>query len=121
VKHAKPEERFVARVREVLEESAAKLDGGTRARLAGLRRSALASGQAREASSPRLWLRWPIWAAAATLALVATVYFTTPRPTPEQMAASAAEDLEIVTAADGLEFYEQLDFYTWLAEDGNAV
>ena len=35
MKHAKPEERFVARVREVLEESAAKLDGDTRARLAG--------------------------------------------------------------------------------------
>jgi len=121
VKRVKPEERFVARVREVLEESVATLDVGTRARLAGLRRAALVTRRPRAARSPRPWPRWPIWAAAATLALVAAVYFAMSRPTSEPAIARAAEDLEIVTAADGLEFYEQLDFYTWLAEEKNAV
>jgi hypothetical protein len=121
MKTPKPEEAFVARLRELLEDSTTTLDAGTRDRLAHLRRAALDAGLAREKTAPRLWRRWPVWAAVATATIVAAVHFSAPRPPNELAAVRAVEDLEIIAAADGLEFFEQLEFYTWLADEENAV
>lgn len=117
----KPDDVFVARVRAMLEESSAALDAGIRARLVRVRRAALDAGLAGKAPAPRRWRRWPVWAAVAAAVIVAAVYFNAPRPPAELAAISVAEDLEIIAAADDLEFFEQLEFYTWLAEEENAV
>ncbi len=33
---------------------------------------------------------------------------------------AAADDLELLASGEGVEFYADLDFYVWLAEDGGA-
>lgn len=108
---------FEKRTREVLEESASRLDGRTLSRLTRARHAALDRAQ----RPARHWWRTYVPAgAAAALAVLAIVMWTgQPGSVSEPLAAQSVnplEDLEFLTDADAPEFVadgEDLEFYEW--------
>ena len=109
---------FEKRTREVLEESAGRLDGRTRSRLTQARHAALA-----ELAQPaRNWWRSYVPAgAAAAVAVLAVVMWSgrgIENPTVVVSGASPVEDMELLADADALDFVddgEDLEFYEWAA------
>ncbi|WP_297528301.1 DUF3619 family protein [Thiohalobacter sp.] len=105
-------DEFERRVRALLDADADALDPATRERLAAARQRALA--QAREGGGSR---RGWVWGLAASLVLGIALILTLRQGEP---AAPALEDLAVLSADEAPEFYEDLDFYTWLAEQAQA-
>jgi hypothetical protein len=117
------ERRFTESARRALDEAAERLDAGTLERLAAARRQALdAARAARGARAPggsRRWL-WPATAVAFASATVAAValwlWFASPAAP-----LNGFEDLELLAAQEHPEFYQDLDFYVWLASQTPAT
>jgi hypothetical protein len=110
----KPEDRFAESAKRLLDQDAAAMDKAAAARLRRARLSAL--GRETTDAGSRL-LRWRLPAALATAAAVlAIVVALSLRPSPPSLATGPVEDLELLAESDSLEFYEDLDFYAWLAE-----
>jgi anti-sigma-K factor RskA len=109
---------FEKRSREVLEESATRLDGRTRSRLTQARHAALA-----QLDRPaRQWWRSyvPAGAAAAAAVLAVTLYVQPGRIGEPRVASNAAtvEDMDILADADAPLFTEDgddVEFYEWAA------
>ena len=99
---------FAERARERLERSARELDADTGARLRAARLRALEAAPQRS--------RWlyglPLGALATAAAAVLAVYLWS--GTPARRTAATPEDFEILSAAEPLELYEQLEFLEWL-------
>ena len=108
---------FEKLTKEVLEESAARLDGRTRSRLTQARHAALAEF----AQPARNWWRSYVPAgAAAAAAVLAVVIWSGPFGGKAQVAqvASPVEDLELLADADAPDFVDDgvdLEFYEWAA------
>jgi hypothetical protein len=103
---------FEKRTREILDESAGRLDGRTRSRLTQARHAALAQLEQPE----RHWWRSyvPVGAAAA-VAVLAVVMWS---PNPPGQPATPVDDLELLADADAPDFVndgEDLEFYEWAA------
>lgn len=98
--------------RNLLEERAQNMDADTRRRLAAARRSAL---QARR--EPRSWLPGPPLAWGGGLAMAASLAVVLFSGVWQQPVEPAVADLELLTADEQLEFYEDLEFAAWLAEE----
>ncbi len=102
---------WIADVRARLDESAHSLDAATLSRLNHARHAALAA----RSRGPRAW--WlPAAGLAASCALVLAVvawYPSAHLTVPATPAHSAVSDAEIA-ADDGIEFYQDLEFYAWL-------
>lgn len=103
--------QLIEQVRAALDDGVAKLDGATRSRLAQARAQALEPRR-----SP---LRWWLPAGGAVFAsvLAAALWLGQPAPLPGN-GFDSVTDFELLTAAEPLELYEQLDFYQWLEEEG---
>ena len=106
---------FVERVRAALDDDAEHMDAATRSRLNRIRQATLDQAAAPRAVWPTSLFKWSA-PALAMAALVAVVYTTTYRPMPLDQEFATIEDLEIIAADDQLDLFEELDFYTWLAE-----
>ena len=107
------DQAFVSAAKSVLDRSAQELDGETIARLHRTRRHAL---EARPQRAP--WVVWAGGLAAACVALVVgALWWAEPSQT---VPVAGLEDIELITSADNLELYEDLDFYRWLADAGSA-
>jgi len=106
------DDAFEKRAREVLDESATRLDGRTLSRLTQARHVAL--GQMQRPARQRWWAFVPAGAAAAVAALAISLWMgRAPVETPSPM-----DDLEFLTDADAAEFVtdgEELEFYEWAA------
>jgi len=102
------------KIREALDESVASLDGNTLRRLQRIRLDALEVDRSahRLFALPR-WVTAGGFATSAVLVVAVSVWLSTARHT---LQVKQAEDLEIITAQEHLELYEDLDFYRWLAE-----
>lgn len=120
------DENLTRRAREVFTASVAGLDAGTLARLRAARLKAL---EAAEHPLPR-WqqLGWRLPAGAVALVFVAVVggfLIVNPGPgTPEAgspFAAGNNEDAPVVTAGDNLDMYADMDFYQWMAAQGQPA
>ncbi|HET7175468.1 MAG TPA: hypothetical protein VFK21_05605 [Gammaproteobacteria bacterium] len=120
------DENLTRRAREVFTASVAGLDAGTLARLRAARLKAL---EAAEHPLPR-WqqLGWRLPAGAVALVFVAVVggfLITNPGPaTPDAASPFAAgnnEDAPVVTAGDNLDMYADMDFYQWMAAQGQPA
>jgi hypothetical protein len=100
--------RFAERARERLERSAQELDADTGARLRAARLRALDAAPQRS--------RWlygvPIGALATASAALLAVYLS--RETPALGPGATLEDFELLSDAEPLELYEQLEFLEWL-------
>jgi len=114
--------------RRVLDESAQSLDGATLSRLNRARQAALA--QRRSALRP--WFVPAGFASACALLLAVAVVWRAPLPmqakggaqtpiaTALQSGGFAAGDLDIVSGDEGLEFYQDLEFYAWLDQQDDG-
>lgn len=103
---------FEQRTREVLEESAARLDGRTLSKLTQARHGALDQLQRPVRLGWRAWI--PAVAAAAVAVLAVTMW---PAGTTSETA-NPLEDLEIIADAEAPDFFdegEDLEFYEWAA------
>lgn len=106
---------WIAQARQLLDESASALDAATVSRLNRARQAAL---QQRRAA--RHWmLPAGLVSAAAVLVLAVLAWqglAPPPRETDFPLGAnnSANGDIELVSSDDGLEFYQDLEFYAWL-------
>lgn len=110
------EERFIARVKEHLDQGASELDPAVQARLRHARYQAL-----RHPSQGIPWL-WPMTGlATACTALIVTILWWPSSPDPMvDGPAQVVEDIEVLIAEDQLDLYEDLEFYAWLAEQDRA-
>lgn len=119
--HVPPEDaQLVAGIRQRLDQSCNALDGHTLSRLNRIRHAALERKQARKSRT----LLLPFGGFVTACVLVLSVTLFRPGAVPEIDApagASALEDLEILTATEGLDFYEDYEFYQWLAENDSSV
>ena len=109
---------FVDKVLSTLDKSAHDLDPKTLSRLRLIRTEALETAKSRSWTSRWLGLG-PLFPAAsiatASVILLATfLYLTNPFGIRIH---NGFEDSEILVATDNLEFYDELDFYTWLTEE----
>jgi hypothetical protein len=110
---------IVRRVREHLDRSADELDVTTRTRLRAARIRALDGlPVSRSLAGRRVWLTASVAISALGLYFAASWWLRT----PEQPFASGGDldDVEILTAADDLELYDELEFYRWL-DDAEAI
>lgn len=94
-------------------------NAGAAPELAAARRKALARGRARSAARPWAWgFGGLATVAAGVLGLV--LWLGGPHGAVAPGLVPPTEDLELLASGEGVEFYADLDFYLWLAEDGGA-
>jgi hypothetical protein len=106
------QDSFEQRSRELLEESARRIDGRTQSRLTQARHAALDRAARHARPGWRLWV--PAGAAAAVAALAVLSW----QPAPPGV--SPVEDLELLTDADAPDFLDEaadLEFYVWAADE----
>lgn len=103
---------FEDKTQSVLRDSAEHLDGHTRSRLTQARHAALAEIERHRSQRVR-WLLPAGAAAAAVLAVFLLQGRIAVAPVTTEPVA-AVEDIELMTAEDSLEMYENLEFYAWL-------
>jgi hypothetical protein len=117
-KHDGQEERFISSVNKALDKRADDMDSNTLNRLAQMRRCAVQSTQKNSTSV----IRTPYWfvsAGAAAVLVVATsiVYFSWYSPQQDQNRIAVIEDINMLSAPDELELYEDLEFFQWLTDE----
>ena len=106
------EDRFAEQARQAVAAAADQLDPDTRRRLTQARYAAL------DALPRARWHRWRYAIAGLTSAtamlLVVSLWLMAPAttPVPEQLA-----DLELLATSDNPDFFNELEFYQWLADD----
>ena len=111
-----PEEEkvFLENVSGLLNEGVQDLDRSIQQRLEDARVEALKS-DAQKRPGFFIPLRWAMVGGFATIiAAVAGLFFWLPT-SPVVLPAKNIEDLEIITSAEHIDFYQNLDFYLWLA------
>ncbi len=107
------EKQFLEKVKGLLDEGVENLDSQTGQRLERIRIKALES--AREKSSGFFTpLRWVMVGGFATAALALFFWLN---PSPGTLQVRQVEDFEIITSQERIDFYQNLDFYRWLATE----
>lgn len=108
------EQRFIDNVKKALDLGAENLDAGTQSKLTRIRHKALDAGK-RKAFDIRQWFTLPVagWATACLIVLGLTLYMKQPNGTLPPL-----EDIDLLAAEENIEFYDSLEFYAWLAEEG---
>jgi hypothetical protein len=115
------------RIRRRLDEDVANLDSATLSHLRQARQHALST--ATQSRRPRQRARWLLDAstgdwlvpAGAFASIVATAFaLTLTVAEPENGLAREVEDLDLLTAGEELELYENLEFYQWLEDRGQT-
>ncbi|MEC9340192.1 MAG: hypothetical protein VX663_01805 [Pseudomonadota bacterium] len=106
------------RAREMLDESAAQLDGVTLAKLHQGRNRAIA-----RVTRSRRWLRLrlPGAALAATAALAALLLLPVEQEQVLREPPLVTEDLDLLVGMEELDQIEEIEFYDWLAHQSNAT
>lgn len=113
------DDRIAARARVELAAAAEQLDADTRRRLAQARYAAL------DALPRARGFRWRyavggVAAAGVVAVLVSALGLLQPAPTHAPVAEQALADIDLLATTDGPDFYVELEFYEWLADDGHA-
>ena len=115
MKEKQQETEFVERIRQELDRSVADLDSDVTSRLHRARMRALAQRRKDKANwlTPQRLL--PAFAVAAALVLL--VVLLDYQVAPVSQLTSGIEDVEILASSDHPDFFHELDFYSWLAEE----
>lgn len=105
------------RSRELFEDSVERLDARTRSRLNQARQAAL--NEMKKGATRRYWLGVPLGglAAAALVAVVLISGRTSPPPQPDN-GSLLLDDFDIVADTDSIEMLQDVEFYSWLADEG---
>jgi len=105
------DERFIARVKQVLDQSVGGIDHPTVLRLQHARVAAC------EVRPARPWrLLWAGGLATVSVAALALVLWVK-QPALENHHAPVLEDMDLVLSTENVELAEDLEFYHWLADD----
>ena len=116
---------WTSQAKELLEDSAQNLDAATASRLNRARQGALAAARPRR-MRPSWFVPAGLASACALLLAVAVAWHVPGVPTafPDSQANAVGDsDMDLVSSDDGIEFYQDLDFYAWLdaqSQDGNG-
>ena len=115
MKRKQSDAEFIEKVRNELDRSVADLDAGVAVRLRRARRLALAKGRQFRTvrRKPKRWLPAAAFAAAAFLLAVVFVF----REPPASHPTTGIEDVEILASTENPDFFRELDFFFWLAEE----
>jgi hypothetical protein len=105
---------LVNAIRKELDRSCDALDGYTLSRLHRMRSAALVRPQSRWKS---LLLPFSGLVTACALVLVVNVALRSAGVPAEGAGEAALEDIEMLTANESLDLYEDYEFYQWLAEN----
>ena len=103
------DKKFIDAVTKDIKKSVDDIDATTQSRLAQIREQAL-TGQAKH--SVQQWQLLTGALATACIVMLAIILLIK----PEMDTAYTEQDVEIFSATDGLDFYEDLEFYVWLDE-----
>jgi hypothetical protein len=108
---------FERRSRALFEASVERLDARTRSRLNQARHVAL--DELKKGSARRYWVGLPLGGlAAAALVAVILVSWRGQAPTQLEAAAMPLDDVDIVADSDNIELLQDVEFYSWLADQG---
>ncbi len=111
------DEQVAAQVKQQLERKAGELDAATLSRLRQARALALAE---LDRQTPRRATHW-LWAggfATASVFAVALLVLVNNEQPANQGFEELLADTELLGEPDELEFFEELEFYVWLEEQG---
>jgi hypothetical protein len=112
-----PEKSMLEKVSGLLNEGVENLDSRTGRRLEHIRSEAL-----RAAEKPSRFFipeRWIVVGGLATALMAAGALFFWLPTSPGDFPVRNIEDLEIITSQERIDFYENLEFYRWLATQKN--
>lgn len=115
-----PEKLFLEKVKDLMDQGAENLGSQTERQLEDIRRRAL------DAAAERRWrfslsTRWIMAGGFATAALAGVALFFWLSASPGDFPAGPLEDLEIIASKERVDFYQNLEFYRWLATKANRV
>lgn len=115
------EQAFLEKASNELDHSCERMDGETLSRLNTIRHAAIERGN----KSTRVFLA-PFGGliTACVLVFVVSVFYPGQPDVPGQGTSDsgmAIEDLDILTSAESLELFENLEFYQWLEENESSV
>ena len=114
------EKLLLSAAKHTLQDSVDNLDQETLDRLATIRLQALAAASSRR-SRRSSWLM-PAGGFVTAAALVAALLLWTSEPAIKESAPVALiEDINILTDSEDIDFYQDLEFYQWLASNEQAV
>jgi len=114
MKEEKDEQAFLASARKILDDAGENLEASICSRLTRARMAAVDQGR-----RPWRWSAVPITAGVAVVLVFVTLWF---RGGPVGIGPAAeVVDMEILTAPEAPDFYADLEFYQWLAEDDDQA
>ena len=105
----KTEQQFIDAIKHRFDQSIDQIDAGTLSRLNSIRHNALDS----VGRKYRQQVLLPVGAMVA--ASIAVIMFTLVQP-DSSSSPFIPEDIEMLSTSDGIDFYENLEFYQWLDE-----
>jgi len=120
MKTPEAEKLFLENVSGLLNEGIQNLDRSIQQRLEHARIEALKS-DAQKRAGFFIPLRWTMVGGFATIIAVAAGLFFWLPTSPVVFPAKHIEDLEIITSAEHIDFYQNLDFYLWLATKEDSL
>jgi hypothetical protein len=108
------EERFLEKAKDLLNRAAENLDSQTGQRLERIRTNALRAAEEKPSGffTP---LRWILVGGFGTATMAAVALFFWLNTSPGDFPAKHAEDFEIITSREPIDFYQDLEFYRWMA------
>lgn len=115
-----PEELFLEKVQNILDQGTENLGSWTERQLQEVRGQALMDvGEKRSRFlHPR---RWVLVGSFAMVTVAAVGLFFWLGPSTETLPAGEIEDLEIIASQERIDFYQNLDFYRWLGSEENRL
>ncbi len=124
MKHEQGEQDFLDRVKKRLDDSTDQIDELTLARLGAARRRAVEAGSERHS----MWSLGDVlvagrsgrlaWLAGGVLLLLVLVTWRLQTPVAP-LQTQLLDDMELLSATEELEFYQELDFFIWAADEQN--
>ena len=106
------EEKFNTNIKQSLDDSVDALDANTLSKIRQVRAEAIDRAKHRHVN----WSGLLVGGLATTCVMVIAVVVLLNSSTSMQTV--PAVDIELISSSDNLEFYEDLEFYEWLEEDG---
>ena len=115
-KHNVTDQEFVDQIRKTLDDSVERIDADTRHKLIAARQQALVQHQNKTWFSAS-WTK-ATFATAFSIVLAIVVVKT---QLTETLELDENEAIDLVVATDTIDLFEDLEFYTWLAEHDAAT
>jgi len=115
--HNVNDEKLVSHVRDALDDSVNRIDAETSQKIVAARKSALALNESKwtlkRFSMPKIFAV----AATAFSIFIAVIIVNSQLNHPQLDSSGETEAIELAATQDSIELYEEIEFYTWLAEE----